>query len=125
MFIQVQNNPLKKNTGDCAIRAVAIAQNITWTQAYVDLCTQGLKLKDLPNANSVWGSYLQEHGYKRGILSDSCPDCYTVKDFAYDHPYGTYVVCTGSHVVAVIDGDYLDAWDSGNEVPTYYFYKGD
>ena len=123
MFIQINKNPLQKNTGDCAIRAVATVLNTTWDKAYVDLCLQGLKMKDLPNANSVWGSYLQEHGFKRGILSNTCPDCYTIDDFAYDHPEGTYVVCTGSHVVAVIDGDVYDAWNSLHEVPTYYFVK--
>ena len=66
MFIQINKNPLQKNTGDCAIRAVATVLNTTWDKAYVDLCIQGLRQKDLPNANSVWGSYLQEHGFKRG-----------------------------------------------------------
>jgi hypothetical protein len=32
-------------------------------------------------------------------------------------------VGTGTHVVAVIDGDYYDAWDSGNEVIDRYFTR--
>ena len=29
----------------------------------------------------------------------------------------------GGHVVAVEDGNYYDIWDSGDEVPTYYWMK--
>lgn len=51
------------------------------------------------------------------------PDCYNVKDFAQDHPKGRYVVGTGTHVIAVIDGNYYDTWDSGEEIPVYYWEK--
>ena len=57
-------NPLKKNVGDCVVRALAMA---------------------------------------------------------FDHPKGIYVVATGSHVVAVVNGDYYDSWDSGDEIVAYYF----
>ena len=32
-----------------------------------------------------------------------------------------YLIGTGSHAVAVIDGDYYDSWDSGNEIPAYFW----
>ena len=73
--------------------------------------------------DDVWGSYLKGKGFRRFILPDTCPDCYTVKDFCLDYPYGTYLLATGSHVVAVINGDYYDAWDSGNETPIYYWTR--
>ena len=38
-----------------------------------------------------------------------------------DNPEGVYVVGLDSHVVAVIDGIYIDTWDSGNEIPIYYW----
>jgi hypothetical protein len=43
--------------------------------------------------------------------------------FCADHPNGTYVVSTGSHVVAVVDGDYYDTSDTGSEIPIAYFEK--
>ena len=55
------------------------------------------------------------------IILDEYPDYYTVEDFCADHPKGTYVLGTGSHAVAVVDGFYYDAWDSGNEIPIYYW----
>ena len=47
----------------------------------------------------------------------------TVREFAKDHPEGKYILGTGTHAVAVIDGDYIDTWDSGDEVPIYYFQE--
>ena len=55
------------------------------------------------------------------MLPRNCPDCYRVKDFCCNNPYGKFIVATGDHVVAVIDGNYYDAWDSGNEILSYYF----
>ena len=49
-------------------------------------------------------------------------DC-TVSDFAEDHPKGTYILALSGHVVCVKDGDYIDTWDSGNEIPLYYWQQ--
>lgn len=53
-------------------------------------------------------------------MIDQCPECYTVRDFAEDHPKGLYVLGPPNHAVAVIDGDYWDSWNSGSTVPSYY-----
>lgn len=50
-----------------------------------------------------------------------CPDCYTLEDFADDHPQGIFVVGTGNHVVTVEDGVLFDSWDSRSEYPVYYW----
>jgi hypothetical protein len=61
---------------------------------------------------------------KRRTIED-CPDCYTVEDFCQEHPNGVFVIGTGSHVVAVVDGCAFDAWNSLQETPVYYFEKGE
>ena len=38
-----------------------------------------------------------------------------------DNPYGRYILATGEHVVAIENGDYYDTWDSGDEIPIYYW----
>ena len=78
-------------------------------------------MSDMPSSNHVWGAYLMSKGFERHIIPNTCPDCYTVKDFCEEHPEGTYILATGSHVVAVIDGDYYDTWDSGDEIPIYFW----
>lgn len=123
MFIYTNPNPINRTIGDCVIRAIAIATESTWEKSYMDLCMEGLEMADLPNSNAVWASYLKKLGFRKGIVPDTCPDCYTVADFAEDNPYGLYILCTGSHVVTIIDGNIFDAWDSSSEIPIFYFYK--
>lgn len=54
---------------------------------------------------------------------NTCPDCYTVADFCADHPRGVYVLALSSHVVCAENGSYFDTWDSGNEIPLFYWAK--
>lgn len=124
LYVYENLNPQGKNVGDCAIRAVAKATGQTWIQAYMALYVHGLQLADLANSDAVWTSYLRNKGFTRGVIPDTCPDCYTVADFAEDHPDGTFVLGTGSHAVAVIDGTIFDAWDSSNAVPIFFMQKG-
>ena len=123
MFIQTNVNPLKKNTGDCVIRAISILTDKSWEFTYMELCKEGLLMADLPNSNAVFASYLKSLGYKKAVIPNTCPDCYTAQDFCIDNPEGKYLLCTGSHAIAIISGNVLDAWDSSQEIPTYYFYK--
>lgn len=123
MYRYVNPNPAHNLVGDCVIRAISILTGRTWGDVYSRLCVKGFEMYDMPSSNAVWSAYLMSLGYKRYIIPNSCPDCYTVKQFCKDYPYGKYLLATGTHVVTCVDGDYLDTWDSGNEIPIYYFTK--
>jgi len=123
MFIHRNPNPSGSYVGDCVIRAISIAMRKSWYEVYVDLCLQGLMMYDMPSSNRVWNEYLKTEGYKRHVIPNDCPDCYTIRDFCGEHFKGTYILGTGSHVVAVMGGNYLDTWDSGDETPLYYWTK--
>lgn len=123
-YRQINLNPEQKRVGDCTVRAIAAATHQDWASAYAALMLAGFELHDMPSANYVWGSYLRRCGWNRYTLPNSCPDCYTVAQFAKDHPDGTYILAMATHVVCVQDGDWLDTWDSGDEVPLYYWQKG-
>lgn len=125
MYIFYNPNPKGSNIGDCVIRALTKACDMTWDDVYLDLMLLGFAMKDMPSANHVWGTYLMQNGFQRFALPNTCPDCYSISDFCNDHPKGTYVLATGSHVITTIDGNYYDSWDSGREVPAYLFAKGD
>ncbi len=116
-------NPMHNRVGDCTVRAISMVLDQDWERTYIELCLQGYMECDMPSADHVWGKYLKSKGFKRGILPDSCPDCYTVDDFCEEHHIGRFVVSIPGHVVAVVNGKYYDTWDSGNEVPTYFWYK--
>lgn len=121
MFVRFNANPINRNTGDCVVRGVSVLMNQSWRDTYADLSMTAYYLSDMPASNHAWGEYLILNGYRRQAIPDTCPRCYTVMEFCLDHPKGRFLVCTGSHVVAVIDGDYYDTWDSGYEVPVYYY----
>ena len=117
MFREYNLNPKGKRVGDCVIRAISTVTGVEWEDVYMDLADKGLEMGDMPSSNAVWGSYLQDIGFKGYII----PEDMTVKEFARKHNKGVYILATGNHVVAVIDGDYCDTWDSGDEIPIYYF----
>jgi hypothetical protein len=123
MFVFFNNNPQGMKIGDCVIRAISTALDQTWERTYVDLCIEGFMFSDLPNSNVVWDSFLRSKGYKKRIIPDSCPDCYTFERFAEEKPQGTYLVCTGEHTACIKDGKILDNWDSSSEIVSYYYAK--
>ena len=123
MFVKYNSNPKKSRVGDCVVRAISTALGKDWNDVYVELADLGLEMGDMPSSNHVWGTYLYRRGFDAHLIPNFCPDCYTVREFAMEHPHGTYILGTGTHAVAVVDGGYIDAWDSGNEVPIYYFSR--
>jgi hypothetical protein len=116
-------NPKKKIVGDCVIRAVSLALGESWQDVYSDITVKGFILADMPSSDAVWGSYIRGKGFKTRVLPDTCPACYTLREFCEDHPKGTYIVKLDNHVVTVIDGDYYDTWDSGDLIPIFYYTK--
>ena len=123
LYEHVNPNPKHKNVGDCTVRAISLATDQEWEKVYLDLCLQGYVMADMPSSNDVWGTYLTERGWEYKRLQDSCPFCYTIADFCNDHDKGTFIVATGSHVVCVQDGKYLDTYDSGDKTPLFFFER--
>lgn len=115
-------NPARSRVGDCTVRAICKATGQPWERIYCALSAYGLSAKDMPSANHVWGKYLRSQGFRRYLIDDS-NDNYTVEDFCRDNPTGTYILAIEGHVVCVQDGFYYDSWDSGQEIPIFYWTK--
>jgi len=128
-FVYLNLNPLEKNTGDCVVRALSFALNQTWDETYWQLCEKGFERAEMPSWNSSWWDLLKDKNYRRYVIPDTCPDCYTIEDFCHDHPKGRYVVFIphsserSGHVTVVEDGIVYDTWDSTKEVPLVYWRK--
>ena len=124
MWEKYNPNPIQRSVGDCAVRAIAKALNMGWEAAYIALVINGLQMADMPSADSVIGSVLRQYGFRRMNLPDTCPDCYTAKEFCEDNPHGVFVLKLGnSHTATVIDGDLYDSWNSEMETVQYAWYK--
>jgi len=122
VYVAYNPNPNFLDTGDCVIRAISKLMGYDWDRAFIELSIQAYLLKRPLEDNVTWGEYLRNNGYKKEILPD-CPGCFSVRDFCAQYNVGSYAVATGSHVVAVIDGDYYDSWDSGDEILVYLWRK--
>lgn len=122
-FIFFNPNPAGKFVGDCVIRAISKATGQSWEKTYIGIVEKGLNMRDMPSANRVWAAYLKDLGFNKYIIPNTCPECYSIRDFAYENPNGVFILGTGTHVVCVCDGNYYDTWDSGDETPIYFFKK--
>lgn len=123
MWKYTNPNPAGRVVGDCAVRAIAIALNMSWEEAFARIAANAYAMGDMPSADSVWGSVLRQEGFYREAIPNTCPFCYTAEDFAEDHPEGTFVLGFGGHVATVKDGVIYDSWDSSNEVPVYFWHR--
>lgn len=123
MFRQFNANPKGARKDDCVVRALSVVLKLSWEKIYLDLAIMGYILCNMPSTMEVWGEYLTEKGFSRFAIPNQCPNCYTIRDFCREHPFGKYILVTGSHVVAVVDGDYYDSWGSGDEVPVMFWER--
>lgn len=123
-FVFYNPNPKGLFTSDCVIRAISKLLNLSWDETYLNLAMWGFDRKSIISSDDVWCDYLKSHGFTMGVVPDTCPDCYTVRQFAADNPVGKYLLKipghSAGHVVAVVDGNYYDTWDCGSSYPIYY-----
>ena len=89
MWIKYNANPVANRVEDCAIRAVAVALDITWDDAFDQIAEMAKSMGAVMHQNAAFGAVLRKHGFRRYIIPNTCPDCYTIKNFCHDHPYGT------------------------------------
>ena len=118
-------NPVRTGAIDCATRAISKALDISWEKAYVILSVNGFLMGNDPASDEIWGSVLRQHGFKRYIVTDYCPDCYTVEDFCKDHPRGTYVVKSENHVATIRNGTLYDSWPSQDKIVQFFWTRED
>lgn len=125
MWIKWNPNPAGRNVGDCSVRAIARALDVSWETAYAMITVAGYSMCDMPSSDSVWGAVLRQHGFYREAIPNTCPDCYTAEEFCRDHPEGIYVLGFGGHVATAENGSLFDSWDSSREIPVYVWKKGE
>ena len=126
MYSYYNPNPIKnKRVGDCVVRAISKALNQSWEETYIELSLLGYIMGDWGSSNAIWNAYLKSKGFIREIVSNDCPECYTIEDFCNEHPKGVFVIGTGTHCVTIENGCVFDTWNSSGETPIYFYHKGE
>ncbi len=85
-MIYYNANTFGNDVADCVIRSVSVAEGISWDEAYRKLSDyareRGLMISSVESVEE----YLDEH-YNRMFIENM-----TVGEFAYNFPYGTFLV---------------------------------
>lgn len=126
-YYQPNDKDLKDKVGDCQVRALSKALNLSWLEAFdltIPICrelqTYTIFDCDLKKTKEAMKSLGFEY---TGISNKKGSDRPTVKEFALSHRTGTYILSLSRHVVAVVDGIYFDTWDCGKKSLYGYYTK--
>ena len=124
-FIRYNANTRNKDVGDCVKRGLAVA----YSMDYDDVSAQLNRIK----RDTGRSSYNQTYVYRKfcsmnGDKFIQSSDRPTEKEFCEKNPSGVYLLETGdkkdnyiaTHLVAVVDGDIYDSWNSSNWYVKYY-----
>lgn len=117
-YYQPNKKDLDDKAGDCQVRALSKALNLSWLEAFdltIPICRemQTYTLFGTRNIDRV-KSAMENLGFEyTGITNKRGTKRPTVKEFAQSHKKGTYILRVAHHIVALVDGIYYDTWDCG------------
>ena len=118
-FVDYNANPQGRNEGDCTIRALSLAYNLSYANVKSELISLGNKNKSKFNTFPTINAFMEKHRFKKYLNNeDGSINVSTVENFAKKYHHGNYVVrCSDRskqdmshsfHLVAVIDGKIYD-----------------
>lgn len=109
-FINENINPKKRKSGDCVIRAIAKAENKSWTDVFESLIEISREEYTVPNDSRVYDRYLKDYSTINVFkMVKGKKKRYRVSEIAEFE--GSYVVSIAGHMTAVVDGFIYDIWD--------------
>ena len=112
VYYQPNDKDLKDEYGDCQIRALSKALNISWIEAFdltIPICREIQSYTIFGGTAKIGKQTLAKLGFEyHGISNKKGSKRPTVESFAKDHPEGTYIAKVAHHVVAIVDGKYYD-----------------
>ena len=121
MYKYFNPTPLGRSVDDGIIRALCKATDQRWDDVLLDLFLVSYNLADVPGSRDVWGSYLKSDNFKQFPIDTNIK----LKDFCELNNSGEYIAVLKNSAVYILDGDYYDEWDSGEEEVSYFFRRED
>lgn len=117
-------NPLKKETGDCVVRAICKATEKDWDVVFGELCKLAFDHKAMPNDDEVWKDYLKNNEFiEHKVSNKKGTKRPTVQSFAEKNKSGTFILRVANHIVTCQDGYFFDLWDCGDKSVYGYWEK--
>ena len=111
----------KGQTGDCVIRACAIALNQDYKETMKELFDLAFNIGCMPNDNDVWKPYLASKGFVRhSTPKDKKGKKISIRNWSAECPSVPIVVLTREHLVAVVGNVQRDIWLDERTVSSYY-----
>lgn len=127
-FIEFNVNPKNKKTGDCVIRAIAIATNSSWEYIYRELAELGIKKGLILNDRKNWKAYLKKIGYEQQKMPRRDDKTrYTLEKFCDElaEDNQIYIIKVAGHLTVVKDKNLYDSWNCSNKSVGNYWIKGE
>ncbi len=86
MYRYYNANPMSNDIADCSIRALSVAENISWDKAYRILSDYARERGLMISSVASIEQFLDENYLK------CCYDNVTVEDFINENPRGTFLI---------------------------------
>ena len=113
----------KDKTGDCVIRAIAIATDTDYLNVWQSLFKIGLESGHLPNDKRVTEPYLNSLGWvKHKPMRKSNGKKYKVKNLPVNKNT-SYILHTSKHWTAIVNNEHRDTWNCGEWCANSYYTK--
>jgi len=124
-YFQPNEKDEKGEYGDCAIRAICKAENLSWQNAYELMYNLSKEIQCPMNIKPGFEYIVKYLGYSYGKFKKLKKGEHrkSVKEFAKTHQHGIYICNTACHYVTIYNGHYYDSWDSGDKYLYSYWYK--
>lgn len=113
-FCYYNANPLGRKVNDCTVRAIALATNRTWDEAYDDLSHYAKAQAIMMDEVEYIDEYLQNNFIK--LCGCKGQVKVTVEQFAKSHPSGTYLITMNGHITCCIDGCVYDTFNPKDRI---------
>ena len=110
MYKYMNMNPEGKDIEDCTVRAISVAEGISWDRAYDKLSDSARDMGLMMSSVEAIEEYLDER-YKRIPFYTR-----TVGEFIDTHPRGTYLITMANHITVVKNGINYDTFNPDDRI---------
>lgn len=110
MYKYMNKNPENNDIEDCTVRAISVAEGISWDEAYDNLSDSARDMGLMMSSVEAIEEYLDERYEREPIFEE------TVGEFIYYHRYGTFLITMNGHITVLKDGINYDTFDCSNRI---------